>query len=58
VEYDVEVKLSKSPAKLLERLVNTLYRKFKMPVVVLIYEYSKPILDHIGEGACPAQTTA
>jgi len=33
-----------------EALLSRLYRKFKAPVVVLIDEYDKPILDHLGLG--------
>ena len=38
------------PKDALEYLISALYKKYKTGVVVLVDEYDKPILDHLGEG--------
>lgn len=45
--YNVHHDRSLSPGFQLDLLIKNLYRKYQMPVVVLIDEYDKPILDAI-----------
>jgi hypothetical protein len=40
----------KEPETLFLRLIKKLYRKYKKSVVILVDEYDKPIIDHLGEG--------
>ncbi len=48
-QYHIDVSSSLLTSQFSE-LILTLYRKASMPVVVLIDEYDKPIIDHLGKG--------
>ncbi len=48
--YGLEFPGAQSPKENLGALIETLYRRFKVRVVVLVDEYDKPILDHLGLG--------
>jgi len=49
-DYGVELKSCGALGKDFDSLIRALYRRFETPVVVLIDEYDKPILDHLGLG--------
>ena len=48
--YEVPLTREKALNKMFERLIFELYKKYRTGVVVLIDEYDKPILDHMGKG--------
>ncbi len=49
-DYEVELPHGDTLKELFDALIKTLYRKYKTPVVVLVDEYDKPIIDHLGLG--------
>ena len=48
--YEVPLTREKALNKMFERLIFELYKKYRTGVVVLVDEYDKPILDHLGLG--------
>ena len=47
--YDVQLRTPSFMTKFTE-LIQALYQKTEMPVAILIDEYDKPIIDHLGRG--------
>ena len=49
-EYDIDLSRDETLEGAFNSLISELYKKYKTGVVVLIDEYDKPILDHLGDG--------
>ncbi len=48
--YELTLKTEQPTTKIFKDLLRELYKKYKRGVVILIDEYDKPIIDHLGEG--------
>jgi hypothetical protein len=48
LNYDIEIEDTTLPSFAFTQLVLALYKKFNQKVVILIDEYDKPMIDHLG----------
>jgi hypothetical protein len=49
-DYGIELPEKETPKDVFDYFIKALYKKYQTGVVVLVDEYDKPILDHLGEG--------